>query len=127
MKHYLWNLIANIKNGAKAKKPFIYQRKTFYCVKFLDVLWDEGFILGYKNVSSQKLLIKIFLKYTNGKSSIKVIKSISKPGFRVNLTLKEIWKIKINSGILIISTNKGILSNNFCKKKKIRRRTFVLC
>ena len=112
-------MIANIKNGKKSKKPFIYQRKTRYCEKVLNILWDEGFILGYEVLNSNKFLLKIFLKYKNGNSIIKFLNPISKPGFKIYFSTKKLWKLKINTGILIVSTNKGIMTSEFCKKKNL--------
>jgi ribosomal protein S8 len=69
MKNYLWNMFANIKNGQLAKRNFIFQKEKKLCESFLKILWDEGFILGYK-IDSKKKKLKIFLKYRNNKPVI---------------------------------------------------------
>jgi small subunit ribosomal protein S8 len=126
MNNYLWNMFTNIKNGQLIKRTFILQRKTKICEQFLRILWDEGFILGYKTVQTNKDQLKIFLKYKNGTPVINSLKLISKPGLRVYYSVKQLWKFNSTEGILILSTNKGVLSINECKKKKVGGEPFVI-
>nr|YP_010377463.1 ribosomal protein S8 [Hemiaulus sinensis]QYB23199.1 ribosomal protein S8 [Hemiaulus sinensis] len=116
MKNYLYNMIANIRNGQIVKKSFILQSKKNICESLLNVLWDEGFILGYKISENNPNVLKIFLKYKNGKPAINSLKLISKPGLRVYYSVKQLWKLNINNGTIILSTNKGVMSINECKK-----------
>ena len=55
--------------------------------------------------------IKIELKYFKGLPVIKKIKRISKPGIRVYSKIKELPKPYGGLGITIISTSKGIMSD----------------
>jgi small subunit ribosomal protein S8 len=116
MKNYLYNMIANIRNGQIVKKSFILQSKKNICESLLNVLWDEGFILGYKISENNPNVLKIFLKYKNGKPAINSLKLISKPGLRVYYSVKQLWKLNVNNGTIIFSTNKGVMSINECKK-----------
>ena len=116
MKNYLYNMIANIRNGQIVKKSFILQSKKNICESLLNVLWDEGFILGYKISENNPNVLKIFLKYKNGKPAINSLKLISKPGLRVYYSVKQLWKLNLNNGTIIFSTNKGVMSINECKK-----------
>jgi len=117
-------MFANIKSGLITKKAFILYPKKKICILFLNILWDEGFILGYK--IDETNLIKIFLKYQNKKPVINSLKIITKPGKRKYCSIKQLWKIKYNSGIIILSTNKGIMSINECKKLKIGGELFII-
>lgn len=120
MKNYLWNMFTNIKNGQLAKKNIITQTKKNICESFLKILWDEGFIAGYKISSVDEKKIEIYLKYTrNGQPVIESIKFISKPSKRIYLSAKQIWKIDSNKAFIIFSTNKGLKSINQCKKQKL--------
>ena len=117
-------MITAIRNGQLVKKAYIIQKKKKINETILHVLWDEGFILGYKSIDSRHL--KIYLKYKNSKPAISYIKSLSKPGFRVYYSLKELWKYDTCQGLLIISTNKGVLSVNECKNKKVGGEPFLV-
>jgi small subunit ribosomal protein S8 len=126
MKNNLWCMFANIQNGQSAKKSFIIQNKKKICEAFLNILWNEGFILGYKLLDTDKTKFKIFLKYNKGNPVIQKIKCISKPSRRVYYSIKQIWKIDSNKTFLIISTNKGLKTIIDCKKLKIGGEPFVL-
>jgi len=120
MKNYLWNMFANIKNGQIAKKNVILGPRKNICESFLKILWDEGFISGYK-VSPQNIYkLEIFLKYTKtGKPAINSLKFLSKPGQRVYYSVKQIWKLDSSKTFIIFSTNKGLKSINECKKYRL--------
>ena len=119
-------MFANIKNGQLAKRTFIYQKKKKICESFLQVLWNEGFILGYKIDENNPNLLKIFLKYTNGKPVINSIKPISKPSRRVYYSIKQIWKLDSNKSFIIFSTTKGLKSILECKKLKIGGEPYLI-
>ena len=119
-------MFANIKNGQMAKRSFIYQKKKNFCESFLKILWDEGFIIGYKMSKSNKNTLKIFLKYfDDGRPSINNIKLISKPGRRVLYSIKQIWKIDSTKTFIIFSTNKGLKTISECKKLKLGGEPFI--
>lgn len=127
MKNYLWNMFSSINNGQLAKRNFIIYKKKKICEKFLDVLWNEGFILGYKNEFQKKNnLTKIFLKYKNGRPVITQLKLITKPSRRIYYTNKQIWKINSNKTFIIFSTNKGLKTLNECQKLKLGGEPFIV-
>jgi small subunit ribosomal protein S8 len=103
-----------------AKKSVIVGPKKNICESFLKILWDEGFISGYK-ISTQNIHeLEIFLKYTkNGKPVINSLKSLSKPGQRIYYSAKQIWKLDSGKTFIIFSTNEGLKSISECKKSKI--------
>lgn len=119
-------MFTKIKNGQSVNKYSVLQKKVSICKNFLNVLWDEGFILGYKNSSTIPDSFEIFLKYHNNKPCIQKIKCLSKPGKRVSISVKQLWKLNLSSELIIISTSKGILSMDQCKKYNISGEPFIL-
>tara|TARA_B100000780_G_scaffold140620_1_gene98449 strand:+ start:4892 stop:5278 length:387 start_codon:yes stop_codon:yes gene_type:complete len=126
MKNYLSNMIANIKNGQIVRKGFVLQNRKKICETLLNVLWDEGFILGYKISTVNPEKLQIFLKYKKGKPVINSLKLISKPGLRVYFSVKQLWKFDPNNGIVILSTNKGVMSVDNCKKLNLGGEPLVM-
>jgi len=135
MKNYLWNMFANINNGQLAKRSFVWHPKKKICEKFLDLLWGEGLISGYRsgfqkvnNTYKKNDVTKIFLKYKNGKPVINSIKRVTKPGRRVYYTVKQIWKLNNTGGevLVIFSTNKGLKTLDECKKLGIGGELYIV-
>ena len=129
MNRNLCNMISSIKNGQLSKRSYIILKQTNkqLCESVLNVLWDEGFILGYKykNTFSKKS-VKIFLKYKKGIPAINSIKVISKPSLKVFFSLKNLWKFDSTQGVLVLSTNKGVMALEECKKLKLGGQVLVI-
>jgi small subunit ribosomal protein S8 len=118
-------MFANIKNGQLSKRSFIYQKRKNICEEFLKILWQEGFILGYKIEQKNSNKMKIFLKYKNGRPVINSLKLISKPGRRIYYSKKQIWKIDSSKSFIVFSTNKGLKTIIDCKKLGIGGEPFI--
>ena len=89
--------------------------------KILDVLKQEGYISNYKieSDSKNKNMLIVNLKYFNGLPVIKEIKRVSKPGRRIYAKADSISKIRNGLGLAIVSTSKGVMSDNDAKNQKI--------
>ena len=109
----LSDMLARIKNAHKANKSFVSCYSSKLNANVLNVLKDEGYIRDFHNVEIREGInnIKIDLKYHNGIPVIKKIKRISKPGIRVYSKIKELPKSYSGLGISIISTPKGVMSD----------------
>ena len=89
--------------------------------RILDVLKEEGYISNYKIESDKgnnKFLL-VDLKYNNGVPVIREISRVSKPGRRIYTKAESIPKIQNGLGIAIVSTSKGIMTDNDARLKKI--------
>ena len=112
-------MLTHIKNSQLSKRQIIYQKRKKACENFLNILWKEGFILGYCINCNNKTQLKIFLKYINNRPCINSLKFISKPERRIYYSIKQIWKIDSSKYFIIFSTNKGLKSIEDCKKLKL--------
>ena len=109
----LSDMLARIKNAHRANKSFTYCYNSKLNTNVLHVLKDEGYIRDFKKIEIRKGIdnIKIELKYHLGVPVIKKIKRISKPGIRVYSKIKELSKPYGGLGISILSTPKGVMSD----------------
>nr|AEP20716.1 ribosomal protein S8 [Kryptoperidinium foliaceum endosymbiont] len=120
MKNYLWNMFTTIKNGQMAKKRVVIGPRKNICESFLKILWNEGFISGYRISSQNPSNVEIFLKYTRtGVPVISSLKFLSKPSQRIHYSSKQIWKLDSSKTFVIFSTNQGLKSINECKKDRV--------
>lgn len=110
-----------------ARKSIVIGPRKNVCESFLKVLWDEGFISGYRVLSKNDNKLEIFLKYTkNGTPTINSLKFLSKPGQRIYYSAKQIWKLDSSKTFIIFSTSNGLKSINECKKNKIGGEPLVI-
>ena len=117
----LSDMLARIKNAHRAKKTNTSCLKSKLNVNVLSVLKEEGYIRDFKDFEERKGInfIKIDLKYYNGDPVIKKIKRISKPGIRVYSKISDLEKPYGGLGISILSTPKGVMSDNQAKENNV--------
>lgn len=114
MNDQISDLITRLRNGQNRKLLTItlYKPTSKYCLHFLDILYNEGYIRGYKILESKPLHIMVYLKYTaDGSPAISEIKRISKPSRRFYVKIKSLWNVKSGLGIFILSTPKGLMTD----------------
>ena len=115
------DMITRIRNAQLRTLNTVLVPNSKLRARILDVLKEEGYISDYKpstNEKNNKLLL-IDLKYHNGIPVIKEITRVSKPGRRIYTKAESIPKIQNGLGIAIVSTSKGIMTDNDARSKKI--------
>ena len=110
----LGDMLTRIRNAQMRGKSSVISPASKLRVWVLDVLKDEGYIRGY---SESKLdngagELEIELKYYEGQPVIQEIQRVSKPGRRVYSSVKTMPVISNGLGFAIISTPKGVMSDN---------------
>jgi len=115
------DMIARIKNAQARFLNDVKIPASKFRTKILDVLKSEGYIIGYKILAdeSRKNNIHVNLKYFNGTPVIKGINRISKPGRRIYARADSLPRIQNGLGLAIVSTSKGIMSDNEARNKNI--------
>ncbi len=85
------------------------------------IFQEKGYVESFSIVEDgNKKFIKVVLKYNdNGTSVISELKKISKPGRRVYKPADEIKRFKNGYGTIVVSTSKGVLSNDAAFKEGI--------
>ncbi|MBE3606746.1 30S ribosomal protein S8 [Campylobacter sp. RM13119] len=84
----------------------------------LSILAAKGYIESFNVVEeNSKKFINVVLKYDErGQSVINELKRVSKPGRRVYQGKDDIKRFKNGYGTIIVSTSKGVLSNEDAHK-----------
>ena len=115
------DMIARIKNAQMRSLSEVVIPSSKFRAKILDVLKQEGYISDYKVLSDKKNRGNLFvnLKYSNGNPVIKEIKRISKPGRRIYARADSIPKIQNGLGLAIVSTSKGIMTDNDARNQNV--------
>ena len=115
------DMIARIRNANLRSLSSVSIPSSKFRAKILEVLKEEGYISDYKLLldKRKKGSIIVDLKYYNGLPVIKEIRRVSKPGRRIYTKADSIPRIQSGLGIAIVSTSKGIMSDNDARLKNI--------
>jgi small subunit ribosomal protein S8 len=106
--HHVSDLVVRIKNATQRNHISLFVPNVRIVKDVLTLLVEQGYILSY-NVKDFE--IEVFLKYLQNDSVIKSINVVSKPSKRVYKGVKELPSFYNGLGISIISTPKGILTD----------------
>ena len=114
-------MITRIRNAQMRSLSNVKIPGSKFRASILDVLKKEGYISDYKFLTDvkDKNSLTVSLKYDNGNPVIKEIKRVSKPGRRIYAKADSIPIIQNGLGLAIVSTSKGIMSDNDAKNKNI--------
>lgn len=113
------DMLTCIRNGILIKSQTVTVLSTKINKNIAKILEREGFIESYQTLNNGKLVLK--LKYLNDerRSCITNLRRLSKPGLRIYVNYKEIPRILGGMGIVILSTSKGIITDNEARSHKI--------
>ena len=103
------DLLTRVRNAQMAGHVSVSISNSKVKRAILDVLLEEGYILGYEVSEGSKSEITVSLKYHNGAPVIEEIKRVSRPGLRIYKETNDIPKVRNGLGIAIVSTNKGLM------------------
>ena len=125
MHNFVGDMIIRIQNGHRARLGaiFLHPLTPNLCVRILELLREEGYILGFQYVRGTKSLrpqIKVFLKYdATGVSVISSFFQVSKPSRRVYVNLTSLWKPKSTFGVFILSTPLGLMIDREARARNL--------
>ena len=117
----LSDLFSRIRNAQMRNKSIVSSPVSKLRENILEVLKKEGYIRGFSVTkhSSGREELDIELKYDDKGPVISNITRISKPGRRVYSGAERIPFIHNGLGISIISTSKGVMSDNEARQQKV--------
>ena len=112
------DMFSKIQNAQKRGKSFTTISSSKLKKDILKILFIEGYIKGYSKSQFEENELCIYLGYNqtssfsnskmNENPTHKIIR-ISRPGKRIYIQSKDINKVKRGLGILLLSTQQGIL------------------
>ena len=115
------DMISRIRNAQMRLLNKVEIPRSKFRTKILEVLKKEGYISDFKILANSKYKnsLSVDLKYNNGLPVIREINRVSKPGRRVYASADSIPKIQNGLGVAIVSTSKGIMTDDEARNQKI--------
>ena len=120
------DMFSMIKNALVRKMENVDIPSSKLRVQIAKLLQEEGFIEKHEVLTrGKKQILRIRLKYALDRFGrpkhgvIRELKRVSKPGSRYYVGAKEIPRVKSGFGMALISTSKGIKSDQEARSLKI--------
>ena len=112
------DMLTRIRNANMVRHQIVQIPKTKMTHALSVILQEEGYISSFEEFEeSQQKFLLLLLKYQGFKRKpiITSIQRISKPGLRIYVSRKNLPTILGNLGIAILSTSKGVMTNQRAK------------
>lgn len=115
------NMMAQIANANHKLKESVDLPASKMKVEIARVLKEEGFISHYKVLHDKRqATLRLNMKYTPQKERvIQGLKRVSRPGLRIYLKWNEIPSVRNGLGITVLSTSRGVMSQQRAREKKV--------
>ena len=115
------DMLTRIRNAARINRNQVNIKASNICESIAAVLKKEGYIEDFDRIDdSTQGILRITLKYDqDGQSIINEITRTSKPGCRIYSSVDKLPRVLAGMGIAIVSTSKGVMSDNDCRKTKV--------
>lgn len=114
------DMLTRIRNANRLHKPDVdmpYSKAKHAIAK---ILAREGFVSAVEKIEDRFGQLHIALKYLDdGKPMIRSLKRVSKPSRRVYAKTSELPIVLSNTGIAILSTSSGVMTNKEARKKGV--------
>jgi small subunit ribosomal protein S8 len=94
------------------------------------ILHQEGFVKNVEvleETETSRKSLKVVFKYVNGESVLHELTRVSKPSRRTYAKVKNLKPVINGLGIVILSTNRGIMTDKQAKDASLRIGGEVLC
>ena len=114
------NMIIMMKNASLANKETVAFPYSKMKNAIAECLKKEGYVSEIsKKVKKGQPMLEVGLIYTDKKPRISEVERISKQSRRVYFSMKDIHSVRSGSGLLVLSTPKGILSGKEARKEQV--------
>ncbi len=115
------DLLTRIRNGLQVERPYVDIPSSRLKIALVEALAREGFVWDHEVLEdgSHKVL-RVNLKYgPSGEKVIQHIERVSKPGCRVYVSVADMKDVRQGTGISILSTSAGVLSNREARRQGV--------
>lgn len=116
------DLLTRIRNAHLAKHDRLDAPTSKLRLEVCRMLKEQGYIENFELVDVEQTLksVRIYLRYDeNGRPAIRRLRRVSKPGRRVYRGAKEIPRVLNGLGLGIISTSRGLLTDQEARQQRI--------
>lgn len=112
--------LTRLRNAAKARHRRVDIPASNLKRAITKILYEQHYIDKYTEIKDSKQgVIRIYLKYYNGRPVLTGLRRVSVPGRRVYAGASELPRVLNGLGVAIISTNKGVMTDKDARQQNV--------
>jgi small subunit ribosomal protein S8 len=114
------NMINMIKNASRAEHEFVTVPYSKIKHSIADCLQKEGYLSSVSKKTKKGFpILELGLVYVDGQPKVVGVERVSKSSRRIYKGVKEIKPSRMNHGVTVLTTPKGILTDKQAKKEMV--------
>lgn len=113
------DMLTRIRNASLVHKHEVEVPYSKIKMSIASILLKHGYLAKVEEKKEKHPYILMTLKYINGQPAVNHIKRLSKPGHRFYVKNDDIKNVLNGFGISILSTPKGLLTNDEAEKAQV--------
>ncbi|MBI4846647.1 MAG: 30S ribosomal protein S8 [Candidatus Omnitrophica bacterium] len=115
------DMLTVIRNAQSARKEKVDCPASKIKEEVLKIVKTSGYIENYRRIEDGKQgILRVYLRYSKNKDGVITgLKRISKPGRRVYVDKEHIPYVYGGTGVAVLSTSKGMMSDQEARKDKL--------
>lgn len=114
------DMLTRIRNASGAGHRWADIPLSKLKVEIARLLKENAFIHDYKVLSDGRHgLVRVYLKYYEGRPIIRRIERVSRPGHRRYVGVGDIPRVRSGLGMAMLSTSKGLLSDRGAREAQV--------
>lgn len=115
------SFLTRLRNASRARQERVTVPVSGLTLRILEIMKDERFVENFKLMEEgPKRSARVELRYFKDKKpAFRGIKRVSKPGRRCYVAADEVRRILGGMGISVLSTSRGIMTDNEARKQKV--------
>ncbi|MBI3578185.1 MAG: 30S ribosomal protein S8 [Ignavibacteriales bacterium] len=114
------DFLTRVRNASKAKHKRVDIPASNLKKAIAQILLEQKYISNFSVLGDGKQgILRVHLKYNNGRSVITGLRRVSRPGIRQYRQSDELPRVLGGLGITIISTSKGVMTDAQARKQHV--------
>ncbi len=114
------DMLTRIRNAGSAGHRWADVPLSKLKVELARILKENAFVYDYKVLNDGRHgLVRVYLKYHEGRPVIRRIARISRPGRRRYVGVDDIPRVRNGLGIAVLSTSRGLLSDRAARAANV--------
>ncbi|MDD5746709.1 MAG: 30S ribosomal protein S8 [Candidatus Omnitrophica bacterium] len=115
------DMLTVIRNAQRANKEKVDVPASTIKEAIVEIIKERGYIENYRRIEDGKqAVLRVYLRYARSKDPmITGLKRISTPGRRVYVPKEKVPYVYGGTGMAVLSTSKGIMSDKDARLKKV--------
>ncbi len=114
------DMLTRIRNAGSAGHRWADVPLSKLKVELARILKENAFVYDYKVLNDGRHgLVRVYLKYHEGRPVIRRIARVSRPGRRRYVGVDDIPRVRNGLGIAVLSTSRGLLSDRAARAANV--------